>query len=65
VLIDLPGWGESTAGARLEQFTIEAMGRAITGVLPGSGSLSFREMSVVAPGSKSFGQTGLSLVSLV
>ena len=33
VLIDLPGWGESTEGARLERFGIEAMARAITDVL--------------------------------
>lgn len=33
VLIDLPGWGESTEGARLKQFSIEAMARAVTGVL--------------------------------
>ncbi|MET3175320.1 UNVERIFIED_ORG: pimeloyl-ACP methyl ester carboxylesterase [Arthrobacter sp. UYCu721] len=33
VLIDLPGWGESTEGARLEHFGIEAMARAVTDVL--------------------------------
>ena len=33
VLIDLPGWGESTTGTRPEQFTLEAMERVITGVL--------------------------------
>jgi pimeloyl-ACP methyl ester carboxylesterase len=33
VLIDLPGWGESTKGARLEHFSIEAMGRAVTEVM--------------------------------
>ncbi|MCO4264463.1 alpha/beta hydrolase [Pseudarthrobacter sp. MDT3-26] len=33
VLIDLPGWGESTKGARLEHFGIEAMARAVTEVL--------------------------------
>ena len=33
VLIDLPGWGESTKGALLEHFSIEAMGRAVTEVL--------------------------------
>jgi pimeloyl-ACP methyl ester carboxylesterase len=33
VLIDLPGWGESTKGTRPEQFTLEAMERVITGVL--------------------------------
>ncbi|BCW68376.1 alpha/beta hydrolase [Arthrobacter sp. NicSoilB4] len=39
VLIDLPGWGESTKGARLEQFSIEAMARAVTGVLNSLGYL--------------------------
>lgn len=33
VLIDLPGWGESTEGARLEHFGIEAMARAVAEVL--------------------------------
>ncbi|MET4094159.1 alpha/beta hydrolase [Arthrobacter sp. UYCu712] len=33
VLIDLPGWGDSTADARLDQFNIEAMARSVTGVL--------------------------------
>ncbi|WP_056340918.1 alpha/beta fold hydrolase [Arthrobacter sp. Soil762] len=33
VLIDLPGWGESTKRARLELFGIEAMARAVTEVL--------------------------------
>ena len=33
VLIDLPGWGESTEGARLEHFSLEAMARAVTEVL--------------------------------
>ena len=33
VLIDLPGWGDSTSGARLEQFGIEAMARSVTNVL--------------------------------
>ncbi len=33
VLIDLPGWGESTQGARLERFGVEAMARAVTEVL--------------------------------
>lgn len=37
VLIDLPGWGESTAGARLEHFGIEAMACAVTEVLNGLG----------------------------
>jgi pimeloyl-ACP methyl ester carboxylesterase len=44
VLIDLPGWGESTTGARLEQFGIEAMARAITGVL---NSLGYRRWNLV------------------
>ena len=33
VIIDLPGWGESTTGARVEHFGVEAMARAVTGVL--------------------------------
>jgi pimeloyl-ACP methyl ester carboxylesterase len=33
VLIDLPGWGESTAGARMEHFGIDGMARAVTEVL--------------------------------
>jgi pimeloyl-ACP methyl ester carboxylesterase len=33
VLIDPPGWGESTKGARRDQFSIDAMARAVTGVL--------------------------------
>ena len=33
VLIDLPGWGESTQGARLEHFGIEAMACAVAEVL--------------------------------
>ncbi len=33
VLIDLPGWGESTDGARPEQFSIEAMARTVADVL--------------------------------
>lgn len=37
VLIDLPGWGESTTHARLELFDIEAMARAVTGVLQSLG----------------------------
>ncbi len=44
VLIDLPGWGESTRGARLEQFSIEAMARAVTGVL---NSLGYRRWNLV------------------
>lgn len=44
VLIDLPGWGESTNGARLEHFSVEAMGRAVTGVL---NSLGYRRWNLV------------------
>ncbi|MET3719633.1 MULTISPECIES: alpha/beta fold hydrolase [unclassified Arthrobacter] len=33
VLVDLPGWGESTRGTRPEHLSIAAMGRAITEVL--------------------------------
>lgn len=44
VLIDLPGWGESTNGTRPERFTIEAMGRAITEVL---NALGYRRWNLV------------------
>ncbi|WCI08192.1 alpha/beta fold hydrolase [Arthrobacter sp. OVS8] len=44
VIIDLPGWGESTKGARLELFGIEAMARAVTGVLH---SLGYRRWNLV------------------
>jgi pimeloyl-ACP methyl ester carboxylesterase len=44
VLIDLPGWGESTKGARLEHFGIEAMARTVTGVLL---SLGYRRWNLV------------------
>ncbi len=44
VLIDLPGWGESTRGARLEDLSIEAMARAVTGVL---NSLGYRRWNLV------------------
>jgi pimeloyl-ACP methyl ester carboxylesterase len=44
VLIDLPGWGESTKGARLEDFSIEAMARAVTGVLD---SIGYRRWNLV------------------
>jgi pimeloyl-ACP methyl ester carboxylesterase len=44
VLIDLPGWGESTKGARLEHFSIEAMGRAVTEVL---NSLGYQRWNLV------------------
>jgi pimeloyl-ACP methyl ester carboxylesterase len=33
VLIDLPGWGESTDGARLEHFSLETMARTVAEVL--------------------------------
>lgn len=44
VLIDLPGWGESTEGARLEQFSIEAMALAVAGVLD---ALEYRRWNLV------------------
>lgn len=44
ILLDLPGWGESTNGARLEQFSIEAMARAVTGVL---NALGYRRWNLV------------------
>lgn len=44
VLIDLPGWGDSTSGARLELLDIEAMARAVTGVLE---SLGYRRWNLV------------------
>ncbi|MCB5290674.1 alpha/beta fold hydrolase [Arthrobacter sp. SO3] len=44
VLIDLPGWGESTKGVRLENFSIEAVARAITDVLS---SLGYRRWNLV------------------
>ena len=44
VLIDLPGWGESTEGARPEHFSIEEMARAVTGVL---NSLGYRRWNLV------------------
>ncbi len=44
VLIDLPGWGESTKGARLEQFSIEAMALAVAGVL---NALGYRRWNLV------------------
>jgi pimeloyl-ACP methyl ester carboxylesterase len=44
VLIDLPGWGESTQGARLERFGIEAMGRSVTGLL---NSLGYQRWNLV------------------
>ena len=44
VIIDLPGWGESTKGARLEHFGIEAMARAVTGVL---NSLGYERWNLV------------------
>ncbi|MGO4859028.1 alpha/beta fold hydrolase [Arthrobacter sp. 2MCAF14] len=44
VLIDLPGWGESTRGARLERFSIEAMARAVNGVL---NALGYRRWNLV------------------
>ena len=44
VLIDLPGWGDSTADARLEHCSIEAMARAVTGVLD---ELGYRRWNLV------------------
>ncbi len=44
VLIDLPGWGDSTAGAELKKFSIEAMGRAVAGLLE---SLGYRRWNLV------------------
>ena len=44
VLIDLPGWGDSTKGARQEHFGIEAMARTVTGVLQ---SLGYRRWNLV------------------
>ena len=44
VLIDLPGWGESTKGARLEHFSIEAMAQGVTEVL---NSLGYRRWNLV------------------
>lgn len=44
ILIDLPGWGESTQGARLENFSIEAMGVAVCGILA---SLGYRRWNLV------------------
>lgn len=44
VLIDLPAWGDSTTGSRPERFSIEAMARAVTGVL---GSLGYRRWKLV------------------
>jgi len=44
VLIDLPGWGESTKGARLEHFSIEAMAQVVTQVL---NSLGYRRWNLV------------------
>ncbi|MFJ5861189.1 alpha/beta fold hydrolase [Pseudarthrobacter sp. NPDC092439] len=44
VLIDLPGWGESTGEARLEHLSIEAMGHAVTDVL---NSLNYTRWNLV------------------
>ena len=44
VLIDLPGWGESTAGVRLDEFSVEAMGRAVVEILD---SLGYRQWNLV------------------
>lgn len=44
VLIDLPGWGESTAGVRPEELSVETMGRAVVGILD---ALGYRRWSLV------------------
>jgi pimeloyl-ACP methyl ester carboxylesterase len=44
VLFDLPGWGESTTGAQLEDFGIEAVARTVTEVL---NSLGYRRWNLV------------------
>ncbi|MCB5282819.1 alpha/beta hydrolase [Arthrobacter sp. AL08] len=44
VLIDLPGWGDSTSGCRPERFSIEAMARAVTEVLD---SLGYQRWNLV------------------
>lgn len=44
VLIDLPGWGESTAGVRPEDLSAETMGRAVVGILD---SLGYRRWNLV------------------
>ncbi|MCZ9880284.1 alpha/beta fold hydrolase [Arthrobacter sp. B2a2-09] len=44
VLFDLPGWGESTNGARLEHFSVDAMARTVTGVLD---ALGYRRWNLV------------------
>lgn len=41
VLIDLPGWGESTSGARLEDISVETMGRAVVEILDWLGYLQW------------------------
>ena len=44
VLIDLPGWGDSTAGARLDHLSVESMGRAVVEILD---SLGYRRWHLV------------------
>jgi pimeloyl-ACP methyl ester carboxylesterase len=44
VLIDLPGWGGSTENARMEHFSIDAVGRAVVGILD---SLGYRRWNLV------------------
>jgi pimeloyl-ACP methyl ester carboxylesterase len=44
VLIDLPGWGESTVGARLDHLSVETMGHAVVGILD---SLGYRRWNLV------------------
>ncbi|WP_395399337.1 alpha/beta fold hydrolase [Arthrobacter sp. UC242_113] len=44
VLIDLPGWGESTAGVRPEELSVDAMGRAVVEILD---SLGYQQWNLV------------------
>jgi pimeloyl-ACP methyl ester carboxylesterase len=44
VLVDLPGWGGSTTGARAENFSIQTMAQVVTGVLA---SLGYRRWNLV------------------
>lgn len=44
VLIDLPGWGASTQDARLEHLSLEAMSRAVSGIL---GTLGYLRWNLV------------------
>ncbi|RAM35409.1 alpha/beta fold hydrolase [Arthrobacter globiformis] len=44
VLIDLPGWGASTAGVRLEELSVETMARAVVEILD---SLGYQQWNLV------------------